>query len=115
MAASKFTEEVRVGILARVSAGASIPDAARAGDVDPSTVKRWLARGRRDQTGDYSEFATAVSDARRRHAELPPPMSADEFRQRLDAAVRAGSVSAMKLWSAVYLEPEKEEYGDLGF
>lgn len=94
----KCTPEVRADIASRVEAGASLADAARAAGVHPSTVKTWMTRGRAEEIGAYAEFVAEVEAARARHAEKSAPMSRSEFQQRLDAAVRAGSVTAMKLW-----------------
>ena len=96
---SKFTTEVRQSIASRVEAGASLPDAARGTGIHPSTLKTWITRGRNETAGAYADFVAEIEAARSRHAEKPAPMTRDEFQQRLDAAVRAGSVTAMKLWS----------------
>jgi transposase-like protein len=95
----KCTPEVRADIASRVEAGASLSDAARATGVHPSTAKTWITRGRKEEIGTYTEFVAEVEAARARHAEQPAPMTREEFQRRLDEAVRAGSVTAMKLWS----------------
>lgn len=97
MAASRFTGPNRAEIVARIEAGASVADAARAIGAAPDTVKKWIARGRKGEP-EYAEFVAAVEAARMRHADQPP-MTRAEFQRHLDAAVRAGSVQAMKLWS----------------
>jgi transposase-like protein len=102
---SKFTPEARAEVVGYVGAGASIPDAARAAGVGVDTLKRWLARGRREDLGPYSDFEAAVADARKQARLAPDPMSPSEFREHLERAVRAGSVQAMKLWADQFLIP----------
>lgn len=99
MAASKFTPEARGALLERFSAGLSLPEAARAVGVNEKTLKGWLTRGRREDIGAYGEFAVAVDAARADAEQRPAPMTAEEFQAKLDEAVRAGSVQAMKLWN----------------
>ena len=59
---SKFTAANALAIVAEVTAGVPRDDAARAAGVGPSTVYRWLAKGR---TGDpaYRAFALALRAA----------------------------------------------------
>lgn len=102
---SRFTDEIRAQIVASVAAGASLPDAARAAGVHPSTVKGWVTRGRRGDN-PYAEFVGEL-EAARQDREPDEPMTAEEFRRHLDGAVRAGSVSAMKLWADRFL-PSKD-------
>jgi hypothetical protein len=98
MAASKFTPEARGALLERFAAGLSLPDAARAVGVNAKTLKGWLTRGRAEADGDYAVFAEAVNGARQAAEDRPEPMTVEEFQAKLDEAVRAGSVQAMKLW-----------------
>lgn len=98
MAASKFTPEARGALLERFAAGLSLPDAARAAGINEKTLKGWLTRGRHESAGDYAVFAEAVGTARADAEQRPGPMTAEEFQAKLDDAVRAGSVQAMKLW-----------------
>lgn len=95
---SKFTPETRGALVERFSAGLSLPDAARAVGVNPSTLKGWLGRGNREAEGTYADFAVAVQEARGEAQDRPEPLTDTEFQRELDAAVRAGSVQAMKLW-----------------
>ena len=99
--ATKFTAEIRERILARLELGVSYRDAAAAAAVKPENARARLTRGRGQGTGDYAEFAAAVEKARASR-DSQPPMSADEFREHLEAAVRGGSVQAMKLWSDLH-------------
>ncbi|MBN9623197.1 MAG: hypothetical protein J0H06_09615 [Actinobacteria bacterium] len=96
-------------VLASLLAGASVADAATRHGVAARTIERWLAKGRNSPDGEYGDFSAAV-DARRADRDLPTePMSAEEFRQAIDGAVRSGSVSAMKLWAELFLDPGEEE------
>ena len=119
MAESKFTAPTRAEFVARTEAGASLVDAARALGIRASTVKGWVTRGRQEDAGPYAEFVRKVEAARRR-ATTEQPMTGDEFQRRLDAAVRSGSVTAMKLWAeldrarrAEDAEPEPSKIADL--
>ena len=64
---SKFTAANALAIVAEVTAGVPRDEAARAAGVGPSTVYRWLAKGR---AGDpaYQAFALAFRAADRRTA-----------------------------------------------
>lgn len=99
MASSRFVPQVRGALLERFSAGLSLPEAARAVGVNEKTLKGWLTRGRHEAAGDYAVFAEAVDAARADAEQRPGPMTAEEFQAKLDEAVRAGSVQAMKLWN----------------
>ena len=105
MSAPKFTAETRGEILGRVAAGVSLADASRASGVRADTVRDWIARGRREDLGPYSDFEAAVADARKQAEQAQGPMSVHEFREHLERSVRAGSVQAMKLWADQYLIP----------
>ncbi len=105
MAASRFTAPNRADVVARIEAGASLGDAARAIGISPDTLKSWVRRGRKGEE-PYDEFVEAIEAARVRHADQPP-MSRAEFQKRLDAAVRSGSVAAMRLWHEVEKETRK--------
>lgn len=102
MAASKFTPEARGAILERVAAGVSLADASRAANLREKTVKQWITRGRRETSGEYSEFVDAVEQARSEAKGRPGPLTPEEFELRLSQAVRAGSVQAMKLWADLH-------------
>ncbi len=70
------------------------------------TVKSWITRGRRALSGEYFEFVRDIDAARLTVRERPTSLSPADFRRHLEAAVRAGSVAAMKLWAALYIEKE---------
>lgn len=106
MASSKFTPENRASILARLELGVSYRDAAAAAGIRPETARSWLTRGRKQGSGDYAEFAQAVEQARQSR-DTAPAMSSEEFREHLEAAVRGGSVQAMKLWSDLHADDGK--------
>jgi transposase-like protein len=107
MARSKFTPENRAVILAQLRSGGSLAGACRDVGVRLKTAEGWLTRGRRDDDGDYADFAQAVDEARvaRQRAGLTP----DEFEKHLSKAVRAGSVQAMKLWADLHLKQPPPE------
>ena len=94
-----FSEEVAEDIVGRIACGASQADAARAVGVNPRTLQVWLARGRREDAGAYSDFAAAVARARDvREQDLDWPMSLADVRLELERAIRAGSVRAAEIW-----------------
>jgi transposase-like protein len=103
MAASKFTPENRAVILAQLRTGGSLAGACREIGVRLKTAEGWLTRGRRENDGDYADFAQAVDEARAAHERAG--MTPDEFEGHLAKAVRAGSVQAMKLWAELHLKP----------
>ena len=79
MSASKFTPETRRALIKRFAAGVSIEDAARALGLRPKTVTHWLTRGRREDAGDYADFARRVDEVRAELAARPEPMDTDEL------------------------------------
>lgn len=110
MAATKFTDQNRVGLIARIADGATLDEASRACGIRPKTVAGWLTRGRRDAGGPYSEFAAAVERAREKaRSAASKAMTPDEFNEHLAKAIRAGSVSAMKLFYEIRREQESDE------
>ncbi len=114
---STFTPEVRAAITARVELGASYVDAARAAGVKPATAKTWLARGRREDTGDYHDFATGIEQAREQ-ASSGQPGDAAELKRRVWAMVEAGSVEAAKLYHRMLntgeADGEADPWAELG-
>jgi len=94
---SRFTPEIRGGLIERAAAGVSLRDACRALDVRASTVKGWITRGRREAEGAYADFVGALEEARQEARDRPGPMTRDELRCEVARSARAGSVQAMKL------------------
>jgi transposase len=110
VSASKFTAEARGALLERIAAGVSMRDAARAVGIREKTVKGWLTRGRREETGDYADFAAAVEEVRAAAKERAEPMDGDELAQVVSGMARAGSVQAAKLrWEMLRAPGEAEE------
>jgi hypothetical protein len=108
----RFGEAVTAGILARLEAGVSFKDAAIAEGVKPETARSWLTRGRGESDGPYADFALAVEESRAKaEAEAAKEMTPEEFEEHLSAAIRNGSVQAMKLWHEIRLA-EKGGDGD---
>ena len=77
-------------------AGLTLSEAVGHAGLPVQTVKNWLTRGRSEIGTEYAGFAVAVDAAR--DAAARAVMSDAEFQGALNRAVRAGSVSAMKLW-----------------
>lgn len=117
MAASKFTPEARGALLERFAAGVSLRDACRALELRERTVKGWLTRGRRESSGDYADFATAVDEARQAARDRPEPMTADELQRVVSETARKGSVQAQKLyWEMLRAGHEgDDDIGELDF
>ena len=101
---TRFGPETRAAILARLELGATFADAATAG-VKVPTAKTWLARGRREPSGTYRDFADAVARARA-GVDSTEPGDIDELRRRVWRMVEAGSVEAAKLYLRILLEEE---------
>jgi hypothetical protein len=110
-----FTPERRATVIERTQAGDPIPRAAAAAGISGECVKKWLRIGRVEATGPRAEFARALLAAREVAHELAPPsetgepMTDAEFRACLEVAVRRGAVSAMSLWSTLFLAPPELE------
>jgi DNA-binding CsgD family transcriptional regulator len=121
VAASKFTDENQAALLERFAAGATVDEAARGCGIRPKTVSGWLTRGRRggDENDRYVSFAAAASKARAdARAAAASAMTPEEFDEHLAKAVRAGSVSAMKLFYEIQRDrrgedPPGDEFEDL--
>lgn len=110
MASTKFTPEARAALLERFAAGLTVADAAAAEGLNRFTVRDWIAKGRRESSGPYTEFAAAVDDARREARERVEPMDHDELLRVVSEAARKGSVQAMKLrWEMICAERADEE------
>jgi hypothetical protein len=125
MAASKFTDEVRLGILELIADGATLGEACQQNGVRLKTVKDWLTRGRkpgadeRDADAPYFDFAAAYENAKGEFKEdASKEMDEDEFLGHLTRMVRAGNINAMKLWWDVHRDKKADDDkpgDDLGF
>jgi transposase-like protein len=103
-------------IVASISAGATIDEAARQVDVAVASVRRWLRDGRKDPEGRYAAFAAAVDGARgeRKQAERAlkdGPLTGDEADLLIARAARKGSVPALRLWFEQRAVDESSERG----
>ena len=96
---SRFTEESCAEIVAGVRSGLSLEEAALDAQVAPKTLRNWLTRGRKETNTPHAAFAAAVERAR--EAAQTAVMDETEFRACLNAAIRRGSVQAMRLWVAI--------------
>lgn len=63
MAYIKFTEDRREEILRAKRLGASNQTAARAGGIDPDTLRAWLQKGKDTPEGAYGDFVAAFDAA----------------------------------------------------
>jgi IS30 family transposase len=100
--ASKFTPETRGVIIERTAAGVSLADISTALDIRLPTLKGWLTRGRREESGQYHDFAQAIESARDEAKARPEPMDEDELLHVVSETARKGSVAAMKLrWEMI--------------
>lgn len=103
--------DVQERVVALVAAGASIDEAARQAGASVASVRRWLTEGRKDPDGARGAFAAAVDEARaaQRVALRGEPMTHEEIERLLTAAIRAGSLQAVKLWLALHPKGEDDE------
>ena len=107
MTVSKFTPENRETFAALTEDGLTIADAARATGIGEKTAKRWLARGRRETSGAYADFADAVDRAREARDQAEPPLDPAELKAVVSRAAKKGSVQAMKLyWEMIRAEEQ---------
>lgn len=60
---TKFTEETRKKILKSVSEGNYDYIAARAAGVSRQLLGRWKTRGRKEKTGEFADFLSALTNA----------------------------------------------------
>jgi hypothetical protein len=110
---SKFTPENRGGLIERTAAGVSLSDACRALELREATVKGWLTKGRREESGDYADFVAAVEEARQAAEQRPGPMDESELIEVVSTRARAGSVQAAKLrWEMLRAPDEGEGAAD---
>lgn len=109
---SRFTPETRGRILQSLNAGLTLAESARSAGLPVQTLRNWLTQGRQEADTAHADFTAAVDAARERAARAP--MDDREFRGCLNAAVRAGSVQAMKLWWHVRDDDDDLEHDALG-
>lgn len=110
MAKSKFLPETRGAIIERFAAGLTLPDTALAVGINPTTLKGWLKKGRRQEKGPYADFATAVDEAKREARERPEPMDYDELLRVVSESARKGNTQAMKLrWEMICADRNTDE------
>ena len=90
---SKFTPYNRAAVVAHLRRGGAMAEVCRDLDVRLKTAEGWLTRGRREEQGDYADFAEKVEAAREeaRRANLDE----DDVIKLLEKAARKGSVTAM--------------------
>ena len=92
MTVSKFTLQNRETFTCLTEDGLTIADAARVVGIGEKTAKRWLARGRRETSGDYRDFADAVERAREARDQAEPPLDPAELKAVVSRAAKKGSV-----------------------
>lgn len=97
MASTKFTAETRAALLDLFADGLSLKDVCREVGLREKTVKHWLTRGRKEDEGDYAEFAAAVDASRQDAADFEAPMDEAELKLAVSRAAKKGSVAAQKL------------------
>ena len=108
MAESKFTPESRAIVVHELTTGLNLVEAARAAGLNEHTLKNWLTRGRKDESGDYADFNDAVEEARK--TALPEPLTEEEHRRIVSAVARKGSVQALKLyWEMIRADQDQAE------
>lgn len=108
---SKFNPEARAVLIGGIANGLTLEDAARAAGVGTQTVKTWLRRGRKEESGEFAEFARAVTESRDKA--LPEPLTEDEHRRLVSAIARKGSVQALKLyWEIILADRDANETED---
>jgi hypothetical protein len=108
---SKFTPENRGALIRATVADRPLRDTCQELGLHHDTVRGWLKRGRREQSGPYFEFALAVDLARERcRLEAAEPMDQQGLLEVTSQAARTGSVQAMKLlWEMLRAGPGRGE------
>jgi hypothetical protein len=94
---SQFNEQSPL-IIGAIRTGLTLAEACARLGVNMKTVRTWMHR--------RPEFRAALDAARAQGEATEPrssPMTEQEFREHLDAAVRKGVVGAMKLWAGLHL------------
>lgn len=106
----KFTPERRATLVCLFNEGLTMREAASEAEVTERTLKGWLARGRRESSGTFHDFAAAVDGAREHAAAREKPMDEAELRLVVSRAARRGSVQAQKLyWEMIRADDDEAE------
>lgn len=93
MATSKFTPYNQAAIVHHLRRGGSMAEICRDLAVREKTAEGWLTRGRREDAGDYADFAGRVEQAR---AEADQESLEElDVVKLLEKAARNGSIQAM--------------------
>lgn len=87
-------------LLGAIRDGLTLSEACSDAGLSENTAKTWLKRGRREDATEYAAFSEAVDRAR--EAAASDAMEEPEFLAYLNAAVRKGSINAMRLWWQVH-------------
>jgi transposase-like protein len=97
----EFTPANARAVIDAVREGLSIAEAAQKAGLSAKTVRNWLSRGRSEPADTpHAAFAAALEEARDEARDAA--LTEEEFYARLDRAVRAGSVQALRLWWQVH-------------
>lgn len=105
---TKFLPENRAAVIARLEVGQTLRKAAEAADLRYPTVQGWVARGRREGSGEYADFARAVAEA----TDQPKleAMTPEEHRIKVSEVARKGNVQALKLyWEMIRADLNADE------
>jgi transposase-like protein len=113
---ARFNPETRADLIAEVRSGSTFTAACESIGLSTATARTWMARGRKEHDTEYAIFAHAIDEAR--EAAATADMTDAEFLSHLSAAVRRGSVSAMRTWWAIRKdlkdeEPRPDPFGEL--
>lgn len=104
MRPTSFHPDTCRAVTARIAAGATIAEAAATVDLKPRTVQNWISRGRKEESGPYSDFADDVARARHEAKTRPDPMTYDELKAIVSETAAKGSVAAQKLYWEMILD-----------
>lgn len=93
-----LTKAIARRIIGHVARGNYPAVAARACSVPASTYKRWMTRGRREKSGIYRDFRTAIQDAKARGQVVVVEGLHRTARREYKAAVEYLKRTAPELW-----------------